>query len=54
VDRDEDVRTACFLALDFLRAQFREELPYKTGLDRGFSFRGGLAVRLERLEDAST
>jgi len=40
VERDEDVRTACFLALDVLRAQFGEELPYKGGLDRGFGFRG--------------
>jgi putative restriction endonuclease len=40
VERDEDVRTACFLALDVLRAQFGEELPYKAGLDRGFAFRG--------------
>lgn len=40
MERDEDVRTACFLALDVLRAQFGEELPYKGGLDRGFAFRG--------------
>jgi putative restriction endonuclease len=40
VERDEDVRTACFLALDVLRAQFGDELPYKAGLDRGFAFRG--------------
>lgn len=40
MERDEDVRTACFLALDVLRAQFGDELPYKGGLDRGFSFRG--------------
>jgi putative restriction endonuclease len=40
MDRDEDVRTACFLALDVLRAQFGDELPYTGGLDRGFAFRG--------------
>jgi putative restriction endonuclease len=40
VQRDEDVRTACFLSLDVLRAQFGEELPYAGGLDRGFAFRG--------------
>src|SRR6266545_7719105 len=40
MERDEDVRTACFLALDVLRAQFGEELRYKDGLDRGFTFRG--------------
>ena len=38
--RDEDVRTACFLALDVLRAQFGDEIPYKAGLDQGFAFRG--------------
>ena len=40
MERDEDVRTACFLALDVLRAQFGDELPYKAGLERGFAFRG--------------
>jgi putative restriction endonuclease len=40
VHRDEDVRTACFLALDVLRAQFGDELPYADALDRGFAFRG--------------
>jgi putative restriction endonuclease len=40
VERDEDVRTACFLALDVLCARFGDELPYKAGLDQGFAFRG--------------
>ncbi len=40
MERDEDVRTACFLALDVLRAQFGDELPYEGVLDRGFAFRG--------------
>jgi putative restriction endonuclease len=40
MERDEDVRTACFLALDVLRATFGEELPYRSGLDQGFAFRG--------------
>jgi putative restriction endonuclease len=40
VEHDEDVRTACFLALDVLRAQFGDELPYAGALDRGFAFRG--------------
>jgi putative restriction endonuclease len=40
VERDEDVRTACFLALDVLRAQFGDELPYRGALYRGFAFRG--------------
>ena len=38
--RDEDVRTACFLSLDVLCAQFGDDLPYHGGLDRGFPFRG--------------
>jgi putative restriction endonuclease len=41
MERDEDVRTACFLALDVLRAQFAgAEIPYRGGLDQGFAFRG--------------
>ncbi len=40
MERDEDVRTACFLALDVLRAQFGDEVSYLGGLDRGFAFRG--------------
>src|SRR5947207_3307025 len=40
MDRDEGVRSACFLALDVLRAQFGDDLPYRNGLERGFSFRG--------------
>lgn len=40
MERDEGVRTACFLALDVLRAQFGDELPYRGGLDRGFAYRG--------------
>jgi putative restriction endonuclease len=40
-ERDEDIRSACFLALDVLRAQFAgAEIPYKGGLDQGFAFRG--------------
>ena len=38
--RDDDVRASCFAALDVLRAQFGEDLPYRDGLDRGFAFRG--------------
>lgn len=41
MERDEAVRTACFLALDVLRAQFAGgEVPYRGGLDQGFAFRG--------------
>lgn len=38
--RDEDVRASCFAALDVLRAEFGEDIPYRGGLDRGFAFRG--------------
>lgn len=40
MDRDDDVRAACFAALEVLRAQFGDELPYRGALDRGFAFRG--------------
>jgi putative restriction endonuclease len=37
--RDDDVRSACFYALDVLQAQHGPELPY-SALARGFGFRG--------------
>jgi putative restriction endonuclease len=40
VERDDDVRAACFAALLVLRAQFGAEVSYNGGLDRGFAFRG--------------
>jgi putative restriction endonuclease len=40
VDRDEEVRAACFLALDALRAQAGDDLPYRGVLDRGFAHAG--------------
>jgi putative restriction endonuclease len=40
VERDEELRAACFLALDALRAQFGDDLPYRGVLDRGFRFGG--------------
>jgi putative restriction endonuclease len=40
MDRDELLRASCFLALDALRAEFGDELPYVGGLDRGFLFDG--------------
>ena len=39
MERDDDVRAACFLALDALRARFGNDLPYRGGLDQGFVFR---------------
>ena len=38
--RDEDVRTSCFAQLAILSAQFGADLPYRGGLDAGFSFWG--------------
>jgi putative restriction endonuclease len=40
VDRDEGVRASCFAALDVLRGQFGDDLPYVGGLDRKFPYRG--------------
>ena len=40
MERDDDVRAACFLSLDALRAQFGDDLPYAGALDRGFTARG--------------
>ena len=39
-ERDEALRMACFLALDVLRAQVGDEVPFRGALDRGFAFRG--------------
>jgi putative restriction endonuclease len=38
VDRDEELRIACFLALDTLRAQRGDDLPYEGALAQGFAF----------------
>ncbi len=40
MERDDDVRLACFLALDALRAQLGEELPYQSALAQGFQYSG--------------
>jgi putative restriction endonuclease len=37
--RDDDLRAVCFRALDALRVQFGDELPYRDALDRGFTWR---------------
>jgi putative restriction endonuclease len=37
VERDEELRAACFLALDVLRAQYGDEMPYHGVLDQGFT-----------------
>jgi putative restriction endonuclease len=46
--RDEDVRASCWAALQVLCAQFGEEIPYRGGLDRGFSYRGRRVPFLNR------
>lgn len=45
---DEGVRSACFLALAVLQAQYGEELPYIGALDKGFAFRGARVPFLNR------
>jgi putative restriction endonuclease len=40
VERDDELRAACFLALDALRAQFGEELPHVGAVALGFNFAG--------------
>ncbi len=40
MERDDDVRAACFLALDALRVQLGDDLPYRGVLDRGFAHAG--------------
>lgn len=49
-EHDEGLRTACFAALDVLRAQFGNELPFNGGLDRGFAFRGDRVPFLSRMK----
>ena len=40
MERDDELRAACFLALDALRAQFGDELSYADVLSRRFVFDG--------------
>lgn len=37
--RDDELRAVCFRALDVLRAQMGDELPYAGALDQGFAWR---------------
>jgi len=39
-ERDESLRMACFRALDVLRAEYGDEIPFLGGLDKGIAFRG--------------
>lgn len=38
--RDDDIRSSCFASLAVLCAQYGEDVPYRSGLDAGFPFRG--------------
>ena len=38
--RDDDIRSSCFASLDVLAATHGEDVPYRSGLDQGFPFRG--------------
>ncbi len=49
-ERDEALRMACFNALEVLRAQFGEDLPYRGALDRGFAHGGGRIPFLSRMK----
>jgi putative restriction endonuclease len=46
--RDDDLRAVCFLALDALRAQHGDELPYPGVLERGFEWRNRRVPFLNR------
>jgi hypothetical protein len=46
--QDAALRTACFLALDVLCATHGEDVPYRGGLEFGFSYRGRRVPFLSR------
>lgn len=46
--RDDDVRSSCFASFDVLCAKHGGEVPYTTGLDEGFPFRGRRVPFLSR------
>ncbi|MBA2360740.1 MAG: hypothetical protein H0V79_07415 [Actinobacteria bacterium] len=48
VERDEEVRVRCFLALDALRARYGNDLPFVGALSDGFVFHGQRAPFLNR------
>jgi len=48
--RDDDVRSSCFASLDVLAARFGADVPYRDGLDAGFSFRGGRVPFLSHMK----
>jgi putative restriction endonuclease len=48
MQRDDDVRAACFAALDVLVATYGPDVPWKNGLSDGFNFRGRRVPFLNR------
>ncbi len=48
MDRDEDIRLRCFLALDYLRARYGDDLPYSGVLGAGFNYGGRRVPFLNR------
>jgi putative restriction endonuclease len=50
VERDEDLRIRCFLALDALKARYGEDLPFDGGLKAGFNFGGTRIPFLNRMK----
>jgi len=48
--RDDDVRSSCFASLDVLCATFGIDIPYKDGLDAGFTYRGGRVPFLSHMK----
>jgi putative restriction endonuclease len=49
VERDDELRAACFLALDVLCAQYGDEMPYQGVLDQGFRFGAHRVAFLTRM-----
>ena len=47
-ERDDDVRIRCFLALDALRAQYGDDLPFVGALSDGFVHAGKRVPFLNR------
>lgn len=50
MERDEDLRIRCFLALDALKATFGEDLPFEGGLKDGFNYGGVRVPFLNRMK----
>jgi hypothetical protein len=49
-ERDEALRSACFLALDLLRERYGTEIPYRGGLDQKFWYEGERVPFFQRMK----